>query len=64
LYGIEAKHILKENKIKDNNKRKTNTKRTLHQWVVINNAKNFDNKVTETIVEEEEDIKFLNSLTM
>lgn len=62
--GIETKHKLKEIKIKDNNKPKTNANKTLLQSVVINNAKNFDNKVTKIIVEEEEDIKFRNSLTM
>jgi hypothetical protein len=62
--GIETKHKLKEIKIKDNNKPKTNANKTLLQSVVINNAKNIDNKVTKIIVEEEEDIKFRNSLTM
>jgi hypothetical protein len=62
--GIETKHKLKEIKIKDNNKPKTNANKTLLQSVVINNAKNIDNKVTKIIVDEEEDIKFRNSLTM
>jgi hypothetical protein len=62
--GIEAKHKLKEIKIKDNNKPKNNVNKTLLESVVINNAKNIDNKVTEIIVEEEEDIKFRNSLTI
>ncbi len=62
--GIEAKHKLKEIKIKDNNKPKNNVNKTLLESVVINNAKNIDNKVTDIIIEEEEDIKFRNSLTM
>jgi len=62
--GIEAKHKLKDIKIKDNNKPKNNVNKTLLESVVINNAKNIDNKVTDIIIEEEEDIKFRNSLTM
>jgi hypothetical protein len=62
--GIEAKQKLKDITIKDNNKPKNNVNKTLLESVVINNAKNIDNKVTDIIIEEEEDIKFRNSLTM